>query len=370
MRCLEKGRCAIRRGGGGQCAWGFLCLLMAAGTFAVTFAVTFAGTPVGASDFVVYQGAEGAGQGKHVVLLTGDEEYRSEEGLLQLAKILAFRHGFRTTVLFAVDIEEGPEEGTINPNVNHTLPGAEALDSADALVLGLRFRQYPDDVMQHFADAYLAGKPIVAVRTSTHAFQFPADSPSKFLHYSYDSSEWPGGFGRQVLGETWINHLGENHQEATLGIPCAAKKDHPLLQGVGEIFAPSGAYEAHPMPDSTILVRAQVLAGMTPDSPPETGGKNQPRQPVAWSRKHQNKLGRTNRVLCTTLGAATDLLDESLRRLLVNGVYWGLEMKIPPRADVRLVGDYQPTDYSFDGFRQGVKPSELAMTAEQALLED
>lgn len=343
MRCLN-GRCLIS----------FLCLAITATTLCK------------ANDYVVYEGAQDASNGKHLVFLTGDEEYRSEEGLVQLAKILTFRHGFRTTVLFAID----PDDGTINPNVNHTLPGAEALATADALFLGLRFRQYPDEIMQQFADVYLAGKPIVAVRTSTHAFNFPSDSSSKFLHYSYDSKQWPGGFGRQVLGETWVHHLGTNHKEATRGIPSVAANDHPLLRGVGKIFAPSGAYETHPMADSTILVRAQVLAGMTPDSPPETGGKNDPMQPVAWSRVHQNEAGNTNRVLCTTMGAATDLLDESLRRLLVNGVYWGLQLKVPTRADVRLVGEYQPSDYSFDGFRKGVKPAELAVTSREALLDD
>ncbi len=316
-----------------------------------------------ADDFVVYEGAQDASNEKHLVFLTGDEEYRSEEGLVQLAKILAFRHGFRTTVLFAID----PADGTINPNVNDTLPGVEALASADMMIIGLRFRQFPDAIMQHFADAYLAGKPIVAVRTSTHAFQFPADSKSKFSHYSYDSKVWPGGFGRQVLGETWVNHLGKNHQEATRGVPSVTAKDHPLLRGVGKIFAPSGAYETNPMPDATILLRGQILAGMTPNSPPETSGKNEPMQPVAWSREHRNASGNTNRVLCTTMGAATDLLDESLRRLLVNGVYWGLKMNVPQQADVRLVGDYQPSDYSFDGFRQGVKPAELACAVEDAL---
>jgi len=314
------------------------------------------------TEFVVYQGAEGAGNGKHVVLLTGDEEYRSEEGLVQLAKILAFRHGFRATVLFAID----PESGTINPNVNDSLPGAEVLESADAMVLGLRFRYYPDEIMELFIDAYLSGKPIVAVRTSTHAFKYPADSRSTYTRYSFRSTEWPGGFGRQVLGETWIGHLGKNHQEATRGIPCVDAKDHPLLGGVGEVFAASGAYKANPIPDSTILMHGQVLAGMTPDSPPETGGKNESLQPVVWSREHKNEAGNTNRVLCTTMGAATDLLDANLRRLLVNGVYWGLEMEVPQRVDVRLVGDYQPTDYSFDGFRKNVRPGDLAMTAEEA----
>jgi hypothetical protein len=52
---------------------------------------------------VVYDGFDGPGNGKHVVLVSGDEEYRSEEGLPQLGKILAKRHGFKCTVLFAVD---------------------------------------------------------------------------------------------------------------------------------------------------------------------------------------------------------------------------------------------------------------------------
>ena len=110
------------------------------------------------------------------------------------------------------------------------------------------------------------------------------------------------------------------------------------------------------MADSTILMRGQVLAGMDRDSPPESSGKNKPLQPVAWCREHRNEAGKTNRVLCTTMGAATDLLDESFRRLLVNGVYWGLEMAVPDRADVRLIGSYRPTDFSFDGFREGIRP--------------
>ena len=318
------------------------------------------------NDFVTYHGNKGAGSGKHVVCLTGDEEYRSEEGLVQLAKILAFRHGFRVTVLFAID----PDDGTINPNVNNTLPGAETLCSADVIVMGLRFRHYPDKVMQHFVNAYLAGKPIIALRTSTHAFNYPEDSQSKFACYSFQNESWPGGFGRQVLGETWVDHLGTNHEEATRGLPCAEVKGHPLLRGVGTIFAPSGAYTADPMPDSKVLIRGQVLAGMTPDSQAVIGEQNDPLQPVAWSRLHCNCAGRINRVLCTTMGAATDLLDESFRRLLVNGVYWGLQMEVPRRADVRTVGNYQPSDYNFEGFRQGVKPADLAMTAEEALSND
>src|SRR6266508_4385591 len=91
--------------------------------------VSLVGVPVHAADpWVVYEGSDGPGKGKHVVLVSGDEEYRSEEALPQLAKILARHHGFKCTVLFAID----PADGTINPNVSN-IPGLEALKTADLM---------------------------------------------------------------------------------------------------------------------------------------------------------------------------------------------------------------------------------------------
>src|SRR5437762_4748150 len=101
-------------------------------------------SPARAKDFVVYEGKKGPGFGKHIVFLSGDEEYRSEESLPQLAKILAERHGFKCTVLFAVN----PTNGLIEPNIKNSLPDAEALDSADAVVMLLRFREWPDAAMK------------------------------------------------------------------------------------------------------------------------------------------------------------------------------------------------------------------------------
>lgn len=312
-----------------------------------------------AADTVVYEGKTGPGAGKHIVLLAGDEEYRSEESLVQMARILAVRHGFKCTVLFSLD----SKDGTINPNASKNLTGAEALDRADAIFMMLRFRQYPDETMKHFVDAYLAGKPIIALRTSTHAFKYSNPTNSVFARYSHDSKVWPGGFGRQVLGETWVSHLGTNHKEATLGVFEPSNRDDALLRGVGTIFADTGAYAVNPQPDSTILLRAVVLAGSTPDAPREATGKNDPLQPLAWYRVHKNEAGRTNKVFCTTMGSSTDLRDESLRRALVNSVYWAFGWDVPAKADVQLVGDFQPTAYGFNGFRKGVKPDDLALPA-------
>src|SRR5687768_10692016 len=125
---------------------------------------------------VVYEGGNGPGNGKHIVFLTGDEEYRSEEGLPMLAKLLSQRHGFKCTVLFALD-----PDGTINPENNTSVPGIEALDTADGIVMALRFRQWPDPAMKHFADAVGRGVPIVALRTSTHAFRFPEGSQTAYM---------------------------------------------------------------------------------------------------------------------------------------------------------------------------------------------
>ncbi len=311
---------------------------------------------VSAADFVVYEGKQGPGEGRRLVFLTGDEEYRSEEGLPQLAKILAERHGFHCTILFSIN----PKDGAIDPNYHHNLPGSDALDSADAIIMALRFREWPDAQMKHFADAYLAGKPFIGLRTATHSFQYGKDSQSPYAKFSWNSKIWPGGFGRQVLGETWVSHLGENHKQATRGIIEPSAHDDPLLRGVSDIFGDTGVYTANPAPDSKILVRGEVLDGVNPTDPPLAGPKNDPMQPVAWSRVYHNDAGTTNKVFCTTMGSATDLQSEGLRRLIVNAVYWAVGLEVPAKADVRVVGDYEPTAYGFNGFIKGVQPDALA----------
>src|SRR5947208_17162479 len=94
------------------------------------------------SPSVVLEGKDGPGKGKHIVLLSGDQEYRSEETIPQLAKILATRHGFKCTVLFTTD----PKTGVVNPvgekvgkEEVQNVQGLEALKTADAFVIFTRF---------------------------------------------------------------------------------------------------------------------------------------------------------------------------------------------------------------------------------------
>jgi putative heme-binding domain-containing protein len=303
-------------------------------------------------DFVVFEGKEGPGKGKHIVFMAGDEEYRSEEALPLLAKILAERHGFKCTVLFSVD-----PDGTINPDNQKSLSNPQALGSADAIVMLLRFRNYPDDVMKHFVDAFLAGKPIIALRTSTHAFNIGGNSAYKKYHWQ--SKEWPGGFGKQVLGETWVAHHGGHKTEATRGIIEEANKADPILKGVTDIFGDTDVYTAAPPADAKILVRGQVLKGMKPTDGPVEGKKNDPMQPVVWTRLYKNEAGKENKILTTTMGSATDLANEGLRRIVVNGVYWALDLPVPDKANVDLFGEYTPTMYGFKSYKKGVKPADF-----------
>ncbi len=311
--------------------------------------------------WVAYAGGEGPGRGKHVVLVSGDEEYRSEEALPQLGKILARHHGFKCTVLFAVH----RQTGEIDPKVNDNIPGLEALRTADLLVIFTRFRKLPADQMRHIEEYLDTGRPIVGLRTSTHAFNPPAADPYGKWAFQSKVAGFEQGFGRQVLGETWISHHGAHGKESTRGVPAPGQERNPLLRGCEDIWGPSDVYGVRlPLPgDSTPLVLGQVLEGMKPGDKPVPGKKNDPMMPVAWTKTWTGAAGKKARVFTTTMGASQDLLSEGLRRLLVNACYWsvGMEDRIPERAKVDLVGEFAPTPFKFDGHRKGVKPADHRM---------
>jgi hypothetical protein len=323
-------------------------------------AILAAVTSGGAADpWLSLKGHGGPGQGKRVVMVSGDEEYRSEEALPQLAKILAKHHGFDCTVLFAVD-----DNGVITPTRTDHIAGLDALETADLMVILTRFRDLPEREMKKIADYVDSGRPIVGMRTATHAFNIKAGQP--FAQYSWTSKEWDGGFGRQVLGETWIDHHGHHGKESTRGIIAPGEQDHPILRGIkdGDIWGPTDVYRVRlPLPgDSKPLILGQVLAGMSPTDPPVSGPKNEPMMPIAWTRTFTGKSGKPARVFTTTMGASQDLLSEGTRRMLANACYWaiGLEDKITEKSDVTIVGEYKPLPFGFGGHKKGVRPADLA----------
>ncbi|MEK7795286.1 MAG: ThuA domain-containing protein [Candidatus Hydrogenedentota bacterium] len=321
--------------------------ILASAAFCATHAV---------DPWVVYEGGDGAGKGKHVVIVTGDDEYRSEESMPPFGKILAARHGFKVTVLFAIN----PETGAIAPEVQNNIPGLDALDNADLMILFTRFRDLPDEQMKRIIDYTDSGRPIMALRTATHAFFFKnaADPNAK---WSWNSKDPKGGYGREVLGETWVNHYGNHKAESTRGVIAEGMKDSPLVRGCEDIWGPSDVYGITTLSgDSNPVVMGQVLKGMNPDDAPNA---EKPMVPVAWIKSYTGTSGKPSRVFTTTMGHSFDLKSEGFRRLLVNAVYWGLGMEdvVPPRANVDFIGEYAPADIGFGTNRVGVMPSEHVM---------
>ena len=291
------------------------------------------------------KGATGPGAGKHVVFVTGEEYYRSEEGMPMFAKILSRRHGFDCTVLFSID----PETGYINPNKSHHIPGLESLASADLLVLFIRFRELPDADMKHIADFVDAGKPVIGFRNATHPFRYSANSSSAYASWDWHSKTWPGGFGQQILGDTWVSHHGKFQKEATLARMNSQHRNHPVLQSVAaELFARTDVNGVNKLTaDDTVLFHGFVLPGLNRTDPPVTDGRNASPMPWAWFKTYKAPSGKTGRSFCLTAGASLDWLEEDLRRLVVNAVYslTGLEKKIPPSNNVDFVGAYEPSAF-------------------------
>jgi type 1 glutamine amidotransferase len=304
---------------------------------------------------VVYQGDKGPGAGKHIVWLAGDHEYRGEESLPALARIMAKHYGFKCSVFFTTD----PKTGFIVPGSSN-ISGLEALETADLLVVFLRFQDFPDAEMQHIVDYLDRGGPVVGYRTSTHAFQIKRPD-AKFLKFTWNNpaGDYTGGFGRQILGETWVSHYGRNHKQSSRLLLQPDQLSHPILRGVKDVWAQSGGYTADPIAGSHVLALGQILNGMTADSPPAEDKKQ---VPVAWYRTYQGASGKQGRVFTTTHGASEDLLNDGFRRMAVNATLWalGLEGSIAPDGNIAFVGPFQPTTFAFDGYVKGMKPSNMA----------
>ena len=303
---------------------------------------------------VVYEGSAGVGAGKHIVFIASDHEYRGEETLPALARILAKDYGFKCTVVFGVD----PATGNLLPGSSE-IRGLDVLKTADLMVIFLRFIDMPDDEMQHFVDYVDRGGPIIGLRTSTHAFKIPEGKKFHQYDWMYAGKEYEKGFGRQVLGETWVTHYGENHRQSSNLLIQDPAKDHPILRGVADMHVVAGCYTANPIEGSTVLAKGEVLNGMTADSPVDT---TKEQMPVVWVRDYASKSGKVARVFTTTQGASEDILNDGFRRLLVNAHLWCLGIEDAIKADnpVGFVGPYHPATYSFTEFRRGIKPADLA----------
>lgn len=241
----------------------------------------------------------------HVVFVTGDHEYSSEETMPIIAGELEKRYGIRTTVLKAY-----PDE-----NAEANIPGLEALNQADLAVFFLRWRQLPKEQLAHIRKYLDSGKPVVAFRTTTHAFNYPKGHElERWNAFASDYLGGPPGWGN---GHYHYGHRSSTDVEI---IPEAA--NHPILKGVDKSFhVRSWLYHVLPNYPPRDAVRLLVGKAINPER------KDAVENPVAWTWR--NKAG--GKVFMTTLGHPEDFNIEPFQRLVVNAVHWALGKPIPKK---------------------------------------
>ncbi|MGB0581287.1 MAG: PVC-type heme-binding CxxCH protein [Limisphaerales bacterium] len=305
---------------------------------------------------VIYKAGKPA-KGKKLVFIASDHEYRSEETLPALARIMAVHHGFDCTVLFGLD-----ENGEIKAGASN-IPGLEALKDADGAVIFTRFLALPVEQMKHIDDYLNRAGPVVGLRTATHGFNYPKtkeSDPYFKYHFRYNGKDYNAGFGHQVLGQSWVGHYGRNHQQSTRITIIDKQKKNPILRGVKDVHVQAGGYNAEPQKDWNILTMAQPLMTMDFDGKPDA---TKPPMASEWTRMYSGKGGKKGRAFTSLYGASEDILNPGYRRLIVNGIYWslGLEDKIKSDSKIDFVGPYKPNTFS-GGNREakGIKPAMYA----------
>jgi type 1 glutamine amidotransferase len=162
----------------------------------------------------------------------------------------------------------------------------ENLKTADVLVIFARRMNLPEEQMAIVRNPWEQGKAIVAMRTSSHAFQ-PADNEI---------------FDKQVLGGSYGG--AADYTTPFQAIPAEGQAEHPVLKGVQPITS-KGYYGNRPLAKDTIVLQVN-------DEP-----ARKLQRPVTWV--HTYKGGRT---FYTSMGVPTDFQDESFRRLLTNAIFW------------------------------------------------
>ncbi len=221
-----------------------------------------------------------------VAMVIADDEYRTEATLPKFAS----EHLIKDYRVSYVVAPEGARDD---------LPGVGELADADLLVVSARRRVLPEGQVDALRKFVAAGKPVVGIRTASHAFAPRAGAP-----VPPGRGVW-GGFDAEVLGGHYTNHHGPAPAVAVALAPGAAA--HPALEGV-EIAGLSGhgsLYKVSPLAKSA----TPLLVGSIPGQAPE---------PVAWV----NAPSTGNRVFTTSLGQADDFGEAAFNRLLRNAVDW------------------------------------------------
>ncbi len=213
-----------------------------------------------------------------VCLVSGSLEYKSNESLAEFQKFVEAHYPVRCSRAFL----EGTDE-------SH-LPGLEHLDDCDTMLLFTRRLNLSGEELARFKRYCLAGRPIVGVRTASHAVQTWLE------------------LDKEVLGGNYHNHYPDGPQTEIQIVPAAA--NHPILQGFRPFRSQGSLYKNSPLPaDDEVLLR-----GAIPDHT----------EPITWTRTYKGA-----RIFYTALGHPSDFSQESFRRLLINALFWTAGRDVP-----------------------------------------
>jgi type 1 glutamine amidotransferase len=247
---------------------------------------------------------------RNILMVIGDDEYKTEVTLPAFAKAELEPHGFQVRVVHA------------DANDKDQFPGlAEAARAADLIVVSARRRTPPPDQLDAIRAHVATGKPLVGIRTACHAF-----APRAKEAVRTGRSAWPE-FDPEVLGGHYTGHYGNGPQSA-LTVAQGAK-DHPVLRGVDltHLTGNGSLYKVTPLVTST----TPLLIGSI------TGKES---EPVAWT--NVPRVGHS-RVFYTSLGHPADFESPAFRKLLLNGICWTIGIappggSAPEKTQIRAAG--------------------------------
>ncbi len=233
----------------------------------------------------------------HLVIVMAEDEYETNRTLPEFA-LQHLGHDFRVSYVFG------------NPNDRNDIPGLEVLDDADVALFSIRRRVLKPEAMASVRRFIEAGKPVVGIRTASHAFSLRNTTPPDGF------VDWPE-FDAQVFGGNYQGHHG-NNLKGTGSIHPALEND-AILNGLARDPFPLGGslYQTSPLAEKTTMVASGKVDG-------------HPAEPIAWTFTRADG----GRSFYSSLGHKADFEEPSCTALLVNGLYWAAGL--PPRDDATV----------------------------------
>ncbi len=239
---------------------------------------------------------------KRLVMLIAEDEYKTEETLPTFAaKYLS--QDFSVSIAFSSETQRDK------------IVSIEDVATADALLVSVRRRPLPVKDLALVRAFAATGKPMIGIRTASHAFSLRNQEPADGL------ADWPE-FDAEVWGGNYSNHYG-NDLRASARIVVSATQ-HPIIQAMdlSTAFQPAGSlYKTSPLlPGTHALLEGSVV--------------NEPAEPMAWTFVR----GDGGRSFYTSLGHPDDFKSSHFETLLSAGIHWACNLRLPSRNQIETQG--------------------------------